>query len=67
MRDNIVANSFDKIDRFEVIDHEDSNNVLVKDLLRAGKFDVQVNNQKYSVYPDYTQLLPENNLADGKD
>ena len=60
MKENIIQNSYEKIKAFEI----EAEQTSVKDLLRNGKFNVKINNERYSVYPDYTQLMPQNSTHD---
>ena len=41
------------INKFEI----ESDKTNIKDLLRAGKFDIKLNGENFSIYPDYMQML----------
>jgi len=66
LKESVIANSFDKIKSFEV-ESSHENTTTVRDLLRSGKFNIKINNNPYSVYPDYTQLITHNCVDDKTD
>ena len=44
------------IGTFDVVKTDAEENKTMAELLKEGQFDIKVNNEQYTVYPDYTHL-----------
>jgi hypothetical protein len=53
-KQSVIDNSHKMIRSFDVVKAEEDKTVA--ELLKEGQFDIKVNSEKYTIYPDYTHL-----------